>query len=678
MWISQKISKPTTSTSQILRSKLQTKLLKNKDKRLVLFNAPAGYGKTMSVVQWLEDINETAWFSIDAIDNDQFRFTNYLMQAINRVTNNACSKSEEMAKSRQYANLTTFFSHALDELSSYTAPLYIVLDDYHHIESEEIHNAIQFLIKYLPSNITLVITSRTQPPLGIAHLLVKNQVLEITSKDLAFDKEESQTLLAQFFQDNSDENNQINDLIRQVEGWPSALQLIALSLNQHATTQIHAKLSSVNFHYIWDYLAEEVLEQLDKETQNFLMRCAVFDNFTIHMMQQITDDIDVGKAIESILHLGLLITTQDEDQTWYRFHHLFSDFLRQRRRLTLTSEETELQSKASQIWLALNQPIQALQHALLTTDPTLCSEILEGHGWAIFHHGELLILEKALSHIQDDILYCSPKLVLLKAWLAQSQYRGYQVESILNKAEQTLKEKSIPLDKDIAGEFNALRAQIAINEAAPQQALELSQLALSQLPQAAYQSRIVVTSIIGEVHHVMGKLDQATSIMQEIELLAKKFMHYHQALWAMIQQAEILKARGELEGAKERIKRIEAFVLDKQLQLIPLYKFLLHLKSEMYWLTHQYDKAAQYAQQGRDTLAHYDDSQSLQCYGMLGLIAFSRQDKEQVQWYIKRCNALLVQDTYHIDWISKVDSLRLLNWHASNDTDAIKDYIEQA
>lgn len=678
MWISQKISKPTTSTSQILRSKLQTKLLENKDKRLVLFNAPAGYGKTMSVVQWLDSVSDAAWFSIDSIDNDPFRFTNYFMQSINRVTNNACAKSEEMAKSRQYANLTTFFSHALDELTSYTAPLHIVLDDYHHIESEEIHDAIQFLIKYLPSNITLVITSRTQPPLGIAHLLVKNQVLEITSKDLAFDKEESQTLLAQFFHENSAENNQLNDLIRQVEGWPSALQLIALSLNQHATTQIHAKLSSVNFHYIWDYLAEEVLEQQDQNTQNFLMKCAIFDNFTINMMQKITNDIDVGKELESILHLGLLITTQDGEQTWYRFHHLFSDFLRQRRKLILTNEETILQTKASQIWLEQNQPTQALQHAIYTTEPALCIDILEKHGWAIFHHGELLILEKALSHVDDNTLYCSPKLVLLKAWLAQSQYRGYQVESILNKAEKIRDEKNIPIDTDIEGEFNTLRAQIAINQADPQQALELSQLALSQLPQSAYQSRIVVTSIIGEVHHVLGKLDQATSIMQETELLAKKFMHYHQALWAMIQQAEILKARGELEGAKERIKRIEAFVLEKQLQLIPLYKFLLHLKSELYWLTHQYDKAAQYAQEGRDALAHYDESQSLQCYSMLGLIAFSRQDKEKVQWYIKRCNNLLIQDIYHIDWVSKVDALRLFNWHSSNDIDAIKDYIEHA
>lgn len=678
MWISQKISKPATLTSQVFRSKLQTKLQENTNKRLVLFNAPAGYGKTTSVVQWLENVDEIAWFTIDITDNDIFRFANYLIQSINRVTGNSCSRSGEMAKSRQFANLTTFFSQTLDELSTFNKQLYIVLDDYHQIESQEIHDAVQFLIKYLPANITLIITSRTQPPLGIAYLLVKNQVLEITSTDLAFDSEESHSLLAPFFHENQDENKQLEELIRQVDGWPSALQLISLSLSQHKTVQIHDKLSTINFHYIWDYLAEEVFEQLEEDTKLFLLQCSIFDNFNIIMMKKITRNIDVGKEVETISHLGLFFTTQDEQEVWYRFHHLFSDFLKQRRKVTLASEETKLQAKAAQIWLEQNQPILALQHAILGEAPELCINILEQSGWDIFHHGELLILDDALSYIDEDALYSVPGLVLLKAWLSQSQHRGYQVESILNNAEKRFKKENTPLDIEIAGGFNAIRAQIAINQEKPEQALELSQKALSQLPQSAHRNRIVVTSIVGEVHHVLGKLDKASQIMQETELLARKFQLYHQALWAMLQQAEILRARGKLDEAQKRLEQIETFVLDKQLQQIPLYEFLLRLKSEIAWLRGHYDDAAQYAKKGHDVLSHYNESLSLQCYGMLGLIAFSRQDKEQAQWYISRCNTLLMQDTYHIDWVSKIDFLRLLHWHQSGDMNAIRQFISRA
>jgi LuxR family transcriptional regulator, maltose regulon positive regulatory protein len=273
MWIPSKLTRPARLHNAILRSRLLESLDQAPYYRLVLFRSPAGYGKTTMAAQWLNNHSHTGWFNVDESDNDTFRFANYLLQSINKATNNACLKTQAMAERRQFACLTTLFSELFGELSDYGEQTYLVLDDYHVINNEEIHEGMRFFLKHMPDCVTLVVTSRTQPPLGTANLRVRDLLIEVDNNLLAFDQEETE----RFFHkrvSSEIETTVLNSLREQVEGWPSALQLIALHAQQKPNNLAESALSMANFNrgHLWDYLAEEVFDQLDRETQQFSIR----------------------------------------------------------------------------------------------------------------------------------------------------------------------------------------------------------------------------------------------------------------------------------------------------------------------------------------------------------------------------------------------------------------------
>ncbi|MDW1632000.1 transcriptional regulator MalT, partial [Vibrio sp. Y176] len=201
-----------------------------------------------------------------------------------------------------------------------------------------------------------------------------------------------------------------------------------------------------------------------------------------------------------------------------------------------------------------------------SNDKDLVVEILNEFGWKMFNQGELSTLEHAINKLDAELLFSHPKLTMLRAWLAQSQHRYNQVGQLLEEAEEEHKKRNIELDIHYQGQANALLAQVAINSNQPEKALELAELALSQLDNTIYRSRIVATSVVGEVNHVLGKLDRALPMMQQTEKLARQYQVYHQARWAILQQSEILIAQGYVQAAFELQDSAFRLIEDQQLQ----------------------------------------------------------------------------------------------------------------
>ncbi|MEF1205688.1 transcriptional regulator MalT, partial [Photobacterium damselae] len=276
MWIPSKLTRPARLYNAILRPRLLATLEHAPFYRLVLFRSPAGYGKTTMAAQWLSEHPTTGWLNLDDNDNDTFRFANYLIQALNRGTSDAAPKTQAMAERRQFACLTTLFGELFAEIADYQQQTYLVLDDYHVITNEDIHDGMRFFLKHMPDNLTLVLTSRTQPPLNTANLRVRDQLIEVDNEWLAFDEEETERFFGQRIK-NDVEPQVLHTLRSQVEGWPSALQLIALHAQQKPQHLAQSALSMAQFNrgHLWDYLAEEVFDQLDDETQQFLLQCSV-------------------------------------------------------------------------------------------------------------------------------------------------------------------------------------------------------------------------------------------------------------------------------------------------------------------------------------------------------------------------------------------------------------------
>jgi hypothetical protein len=186
-------------------------------------------------------------------------------------------------------------------------------------------------------------------------------------------------------------------------------------------------------------------------------------------------------------------------------------------------------------------------------------DILLNHAWGLFNHSELTLLEESLKALPWESLLENPRLVLLQAWLMQSQHRYSEVNTLLARAEQ---EMESDMDTTLHGEFNALRAQVAINDGDPDEAERLAMVALDELPLANFYSRIVATSVHGEVLHCKGDLTRSLSLMQQTEQMARRHDVWHYALWSLIQQSEILFAQGFLQAAwKIRKKPSSSFAI---------------------------------------------------------------------------------------------------------------------
>ncbi|VEC23839.1 Transcriptional activator of maltose regulon, MalT [Klebsiella pneumoniae] len=273
MLIPSKLSRPVRLEHTVVRERLLAKLSGANNYRLVLITSPAGYGKTTLISQWAAGKNDLGWFSLDEGDNQQERFASYLIAAIQQATGNHCAASEAMVQKRQYASLSSLFAQLFIELADWQRPLYLVIDDYHLINNPVIHDAMRFFLRHQPENMTLVVLSRNLPQLGIANLRVRDQLLEIGSQQLAFTHQEAK----QFFDCRLTSPIEADDSSRlcdDVAGWATALQLIALSARQNNSSAQHSarRLAGINASHLSDYLVDEVLDNVDARTRNFLLK----------------------------------------------------------------------------------------------------------------------------------------------------------------------------------------------------------------------------------------------------------------------------------------------------------------------------------------------------------------------------------------------------------------------
>jgi LuxR family maltose regulon positive regulatory protein len=679
MWIPSKLTRPGRLHNSIIRPRVLDILEQAPCYKLILFRSPAGYGKTTMAAQWLNNKNHVGWFSLDEEDNELFRFINYFIRAINSATENSCPNSQTLAERRQYSSPTTLFSEVFSELKEFYSESYIVLDDYHLLHNEEIHEALRFFLKHMPDNLTLVVTSRSNPPLGTANLRVRDLMIEIDNDLLAFDVDETSRFFSQRIAGGIDELTAGN--IRDyVEGWPSALQLIALQA-QHQKRTVDQSIALANQFsqpHLWDYLVEEVFDLIDQDTRHFLMQCSVLESFNDTLVSEMTHRADALSMIESLERYGLFIYRLEGEQNWYRFHHLFTEFLAHERKARIPEEEDRLHSAAANAWLTLDNPYQALHHAQQANNDELTASLLIEFGEQMFNRGELRAMEKAINTLDDDHLYSNIRLPLLCAWLSQSQHRDNKVEDILQKALREMKQRKHTVTTDEMGQVNTLRAQIAINQNDPQLALELAELALSQLNRMDYSNRIIVTSIVAEVNHVQGDLDRALPLMQQTEKMALHHQVYHQALWALLQQSEILLAQGFVQAAFDTHQKAFRLIEEQKLQQVPLHEFLLRLHAQILWCWNRLDDAEECAYKGIDVLGKLDPSKHLHCYSMLARIAIGRGELDKAGKFIQQIELRIQQSSYHLDWTANASMSLLLYWQAKENVDAIHLWLEQA
>ncbi|MFL1453440.1 HTH-type transcriptional regulator MalT [Marinobacter sp. GN3S48] len=643
---------------------------------LLLVHAPAGYGKTTCIAERLQVLEtRTAWYRLESSDNDPARFAGYLAQAFEIQSPGASSGTLETLQTNGYPGLEGFLTDLLAELPQDDEPLYLVLDDYHLIENQAIHDSLRFLLRHLPAHVTLVLISRTLPPVGVAQLRMQGRMGEITARDLAFSADETQRYFEKRLPFEVSRES-IERAVRRVEGWISALQLLSAS----AVTSIEFgdfvdQLEHGNQH-IFDYFDELVGQSLTEQQRTFLLRTSILDRFNAAMVMRVMNDNDGQALLSSLLALGLFITPVDNSALWFRYHPLFSVYLRHLLSCTTRENQQELHQRAADAWLDLDHAEEAAKHAIAAKDSDRITRVLTAHGRKFFTEGQFSLLQRCLDTLPQDVIAQDPTLTLLRAWVAQGQYRFDEVENWLSAAETRLQASmNEDTQRAIEGEFSAIRAQVAMNYGDHERALALAKEAINQEARFLPTSRVAAASVIGEALFVQGQLEEALERMQDTEHLARTHHAHQNVLWALCQQSEISVAMGLLQKAYNIQERAFQYAEENHLNHLPILEFLFRIRSQIMWEWHHLESAERCALQGIEILEAQGERWYVQSHTSLAKVAHARGRQTLCADYIARIQKMLAAGDYHLDWVANAHATMLTYWDAVRDHDSIQRWL---
>ncbi|MBY4677233.1 HTH-type transcriptional regulator MalT [Marinobacterium arenosum] len=676
-----KLRRPPLATEVIARPRHDELLQQPLGGKLLLLQAPAGYGKSTLINQWSRQQDlATLWYNLDHTDSSPQSFIHYLdlgLRQLLQLPEPASTLTKNVnAELTPEARLIAL----LNELPDEYPPLLLVLDDYHLIDSETDHQLLRFLCRHQPDYLTLAVLTRTPPPLGIPELRAKGRLVELHSDELAFDADETAELLSSHlnFEASREQAERLN---RRTEGWASALKLATLTGQTPALLDEFIDQLSLGHPHIVDYLADEVIGPLAEPLKQFLYRTCILQQFNLELAQRVSGQQDAAARLAELTGQGLFISRQpqDGDSRWYRYHGLFANCLQQLLAQHHPDQQRQLHQRASDAWLALENPAKAADHALKAQDEQLLTAILLRYGRQLFRDGQLLALEQCLNQLSEDSICRQPLLTLLRAWVAQSQYQFEQAEQWLAKAEQTLK----PIYNDeewrtLQGDFNAVRAQIAMNIGQTEQAISYAELALELQPEHMRTSRTTALSVLGEAAFVQGRLDDAYQRMQQTEQLARSHDASKLVLWTLSQQSEISMARGYLQQAYNLQEKALNYAEENRLPPSPLMEFIHRVRGQILWEWHNLEAVEKCALKGIETLEGHGERWNLQCYTLLAKVALGQGKQQLCADYIKRMQKLLASWDYHIDWIANAHATLVTYWEEVRDLDSLHHWLDGA
>ena len=326
---------PPSRRSLVLRPRLVERLNDGlaAGNRLTLISAPAGFGKTTLVCEWVAGCGRpVAWLSLDAGDSDPSRFLTYLIAALQTVAPGVGGGVLAVLQSPQPPPLESTLTALLNDVTGIERDVVLVLDDCHVLDGKPLDDALAFLVEHLPPQLHLVIATREDPTLPLARLRARSQLTEVRGADLRFTPDEAAEFLRQVMGLDLS-TDEIAALEARTEGWIAGLQLAAISLQGRADAAGFIRSFAGSHHFVLDYLVEEVLGRQPELVQAFLLRTSILDRLCGPLCDAVLLDASAPgqETLEYLERANLFIVPLDNERRWYRYHHLFADLLRQRR-----------------------------------------------------------------------------------------------------------------------------------------------------------------------------------------------------------------------------------------------------------------------------------------------------------------------------------------------------------
>jgi LuxR family maltose regulon positive regulatory protein len=494
--IQTKLNRPPLPVDMVRRPRL-TKWLKQHQRRpLTLISAPAGYGKSTLISCWLSSVDcPTAWVSLDEHDNKLGNFLSYFLAAIQTIFPNALPETQTFLTSTPQPSIHIIAHTLINELNQLGKSFIVVLDDYHLIESQAVHELLSELLIYPPEGLHLVLGTRMDPPLPLITLRAKNQMTEIRIPDLRFTQKETQQLF-QAMIGASVNPRDIDTMNAQAEGWVTGLRLAALALRHRiGANAIPGELSTQN-RYVTEYLFNEILANQAATMSNCLLKTSILDRFCASLCETICfpDKKHAGDGssqpnftgtdfLEWLRTSNLFVIPLDDQHQWYRYHHLFQEFLQQEliRRFE-PREIIELHTAAGRWFAQENWIDEALNHFLAAGDTTAAIELIAQHRYKLMNEARWPILDNWLRLFDDGLIESSSELWMLKTWMAYQQGRWNELPALLQQLDALLARHPDRTETNrLAGEIHAANSVLLIHSGDIEGAVSQARMALERI-----------------------------------------------------------------------------------------------------------------------------------------------------------------------------------------------------
>jgi len=511
--------------------------------KLTLVSAPAGYGKTTLLTEWIHQGRTdatpalpVAWLSLDEADNDPTRFLSYLIRAARSIVSHVGEDLLDLLRSPEPPRVETVLTSLINELSAVPQEcgrcciLGLVLDDYHHIENQDVHNAVAFLLDHLPpppSGIHLVISTRKDPLLPLPRWRAGARMLDVRESDLRFTAEEAAAFLTQAM-GLALSSDDVATLGARTEGWIAGLQLAALSLKGLDATSAASFVSafSGDDRHIVDYLVDEVLDQRPRGTKDFLLRTSILERLSgplcdaVRFSGAIAGEDGGQQVLEMLEQANLFVVPLDNRRQWYRYHHMFADLLRHRLRATVGSAGvTALHLRASEWYEHNGYEEDAVHHAFAANDLGRAADLIEQNARDTFARSELKTLMNWVDALPEDLVQSRPWLCVFYAWaLRLTGGSADDVKARVQVAEMALRDTRNRLPKDemhaLEGHIAGIRAYQSLYLEDIPRALTLSREALDRLTEATF-ARGLTAMALGWASRFSGDLAGASQAFGE-------------------------------------------------------------------------------------------------------------------------------------------------------------------
>ena len=433
---------PAPRPGLVPRPRLAEQLDEGLARGLVLVCAPAGYGKTAALADWAGRSEHPAgWLSLDAADNDPARFWRHAVAALDRARPGIGDRVAPLLGPPAPGSFEGLVTALVNELAAQPAAdgALLVLDDYHVIGSQPVHDSLGFLLEHQPAGLCVVLASRSDPPLGLARLRARGQLAEVRAAELRFTPGEAAALLQHVAAGFglALPVAAAAALAERTEGWAAGLQLAGLSLRGQDDVGGFVAAFTGSHRYVLDYLAGEVLERQSGQVRTFLLETSVLERLSGPLCDAVTGRADSQALLEQVERAGLFLVPLDEVRGWWRYHHLFADLLRARLQAEQPGRVAQLHRNAAAWCQEHGLADDAIRHAVAAGEITWAAGLVEQHFDAVLYlHGEGATIQRWISALPGELVRSRPRLLLAQSFLASYSGQLEAVEPLLDAAER--------------------------------------------------------------------------------------------------------------------------------------------------------------------------------------------------------------------------------------------------